>query len=298
MTITQLHKKLLSGYTQDHLHRITTKIIHLHQHKQYDSIQEIMNIVSGFTKEKEEQYTKAFYKLMMIYHPDRITHHLAEIEKHFAANDAEQLQRFLHIFAVIELEPTLVIRPSAETSAEEKYAWDPDADGFDIRDEDEENFPDEELTAEDLELGSEGTDFFTVFKRIIYGHENIELPVHYLEDIDVIELSGYEITDLDGIRYCKQLVTLDLSNNSIIDISELGYLDRLNELYLSDNRISLIDGLSYLQHLRILDLSNNAINDIAELFTLDRLEYVNIVGNRIPASQIQQLINNGVMVIR
>jgi hypothetical protein len=298
MNIAQIHKKLRSSYTHENLHKITTKIIDLHQNKQYDSIHEIMNVVAGFTKEKEEQYTKAFYKLMMIYHPDRITHHLAEIERHYAARDVEQLYRYSHIFPVIELEPSLVVRPSSDGPSADQYEWDAPADGFAYKDTGGAEMDDDAIDADDLASAAYDTDFFSVFKRIIYGHENIELPVHYLEDIDSLELSGYDISDLDGIRYCKQLVTIDLSNNSIVDLSELAYLDRLAELYISDNRICYIDGLGYLQHLRIVDLSNNAIDDVSQLFELERLEYVNIVGNRVPEAQIAALVRKGVMVIR
>ncbi len=299
MTITQLHKKLRSCYTLDHLHTITAKIIHLHQNKQYAAIHEIMNIVAGYTHEKEETSTKAFYTLMMIYHPDRINHHLAEIEKLYAAHDANRLNRYMHIVPVLEFVPTLVVRPTADTASTEQYAWDSTADGFTYRNEDgESDIGADETEPDEFGNAAADTDFFSVFKRIIYGPEIIELPVHYLEDIDTLELSGYEITDLDGIRYCKDLLTLDLSNNAIIDISELAHLDRLTELYCSDNHIGYIDALSYLKHLRIVDLSNNTISDLSPLFELERLEYVNIVGNTIPEAHIAVLVRNGVMVIR
>jgi len=297
MPIKQLYTQLLAGYTQENLHAITTKIIRLHRNRQYTAIHGIMSVVSGFTKEKEEQYTKAFYKLMMLYHPDRINHYRAEIDRHYAANDAEQLQRFSHIFPVLELEPTLAVLPRQDAENTDQYAWDDAADGFDYRDEaDEDGAP----AAADPDMyndGVDGTDFFSVFKRIIYGHANIELPVHYLEDIDNVDLAGYDISDLDGVRYCKHLVTLDLSNNSIIDVSELGSLERLKELYLADNRIGYIDGLGYLTNLRILDISNNGVTDIAALFELEHLEYVNLVGNRISDAQIRVLEQNGVLVI-
>ena len=297
MTIAQLYKKLRAGYTSDNLHKITTKIIHLQKNRQYDAIHQIMNVVAGFTKEKEEQNTKAFYMLMMIYHPDRINHHLAEMERHYAAHDMDQLNRYSHIFPVIALEPTLTIMPRTETPPTTNDVWDATADGFEYGTVDD-DIPIDEVETELFDAPEPEADFFSVFKRIIYGHENIELPAHYLEDIDVIDMSGYDIRDLDGIRFCKQLVTLDLSNNAIIDCSELAYCDRLKELYLADNRIGLIDDLAYLSKLRIVDLSNNAITDISPLFGLDRLEYVNCVGNRIAETQIAVLVKNGVMVIR
>jgi hypothetical protein len=302
MTIKQLHLRLHSTYTSENLHRITTKIINLYKNEQYGAITQIMNVVSEYTHEKEEQYTKAFYKLMMLYHPDRINHYLGEIEKHFAAHDTEQLNRYSHIFPIIDLEQTLMLRepaqrrmPSSEEPEQEQ--WDVDATGFKYGNVDEEE-ADEELFSDDPGADLQETTFYAVFKRIIYGDETINLPTHYLQDIDTLELSGYEITDLDGIRYCEQLVTLDISNNNIIDISELSYLVLLNELYLADNQVSFIDALGYMKYLRIVDLSKNDIDDISPLFDLEHLEFVNLVGNAIPEQQIAVLEKKGVMIIR
>lgn len=302
MNIKQLHIRLRASYTTDNLHRITTKIINLYKNKQYGSITQIMNVVSEYTQEKEEQYTKAFYKLMMLYHPDRINHYLGEIEKHYAANDSAQLQRYSHIFPVIDLERTLPLhdqsaRRSAPPEEYEQDMWDEEAAEYGFRDTDGEE-PDDDLFAEEEDQDLREMSFIAVFKRIIYGRESIELPVSHLQDIDILELSGYGITDLDGIRYCEQLRVLDISNNAIIDISELSYLSQMNELYLADNQISFIDALGYMRYLRIADLSNNDIDDISALYELDHLEFVNVVGNRIPERQIAVLEKKGIMIIR
>ncbi|HLP18100.1 MAG TPA: leucine-rich repeat domain-containing protein [Bacteroidota bacterium] len=302
MNIKQLHIKLRSTYTAENLHRITTKIINLYKNKQYGSISRIMDVVAEYTRDNEEHYTKAFYKLMMLYHPDRINHYLGEIEKHYAANDTEELQRYSHIFPVIDLEQTLTLhdrteRPAPSPDEYEPEQWDEEAEGFTYRDTDGDE-EDENDEVDELDPELQEVTFFASFKRVIYGNQVVDMPTHYLQDIDTIEMAGYEITDLDGIRYCEQLVVLDISNNNIIDISELSYLVQLNELYLADNQVSFVDALEYMKYLRIVDLSNNDIEDISPLFDLEHLEFVNIVGNRVPESQISVLEKKGVMIIR
>ena len=68
--------------------------------------------------------------------------------------------------------------------------------------------------------------------------------------------------DFNGLT---SLNTLNLSNNSISDISTLENLTSLTELYLSDNSISDISTLSGLTQLTHLDLSSNSITDISAL---------------------------------
>lgn len=305
MTIKQLHHKLQTSYTAENLHRITTKIINLYKNQQYGSIIRIMRVVAEFTHENEEQYTRAFYKLMMLYHPDRITHYHGEIDRHLAANNTEQLQRYSHIFAVMELEQTLTLhepppRVSPSSDEEEPEQWEYQSTGYRYSTiDDEENAEaEEELLDDDFEPALQETTFYAVFKRIIYGNEAVNIPPHYFQDIDTLELSGYEITDLDGIQYCEQLLRLDISNNKIIDISELSHLTLLNELYLADNQVSFIDALGYMTHLRIVDLSKNDIDDISPLFGLEQLEFLNVVGNAIPDEQIGILEKKGIMIIR
>ncbi|HEY3390534.1 MAG TPA: leucine-rich repeat domain-containing protein, partial [Prolixibacteraceae bacterium] len=100
----------------------------------------------------------------------------------------------------------------------------------------------------------------------------------------------------DGIEYCLNAVTVDLSANSITDISPLFGLTAIEELNLSDNKIGYIDALSNLLKLKTIDLSNNQIDDISPLFDLPKLESCDISGNKVPSTQIQELEELGVSV--
>ena len=298
MTLTELHSKLKSSYTQNNLHIITTKIIDLYKSRQYSSIEEIMNVVSEHTKEAKEQQNKAFYRLMMIYHPDRITHYQSQIEKHFRAGDLEQLLRYAHIFPVLELERTLKVEPQPlqEYREPEEHIWDEESEEFNETEIDSEDGTDQE-SFDDLDEPIRKRSFFSAFKQSVYGSRNIELPYYYLEELEILDMSGYEINDLDGVGHCTNMINLDLSNNRIDDVADLSTLSHLREIYLAGNHIGYIDALSYCSQLRIVDISYNDIDDISPLLELKELEYVNIIGNAIPSQQVALLKKRNVMVI-
>ncbi|MFA6457299.1 MAG: leucine-rich repeat domain-containing protein [Bacteroidota bacterium] len=295
--LAALYKSLLSDYTHSNLHAITSKIIDLYKNKQFHSIDRIMEIVTDHTKEAKTEHGKAFYKLMMIYHPDRMKHYLAEIEKHFHTKDEEQLRRYAHIGPVMELERTLRVEKEfpSEIREPEEYGYDESPDAFHDVDEEEQN--DDEEIMDIFDEPVKGRSFYTTFKQQVYGTANIELPFYYLEELDSLDLSGYEINDLDGLSHCKNLMTLDLSNNFVDDIADISSLLHLRELYLTSNRIGYIDALSFCLQLKVVDLSYNTIDDISPLLELDELEYVNLVGNPVPAQQIAALKKRNVIVI-
>ena len=298
MKNSELYEKLKASYTHDNLQKITCKIIALYKNKQYSAIDTVLHAVAEQLQEKTGHQGKSFYKLMMVYHPDRLNYYLGEIEKYHSANDTEQLLRFSHIFTALELEQSLIVLKSSQSQSDPyRDIWENDETNFGGYDETEfEEEAPEEYLDEFEEMVPHNT-FFTVFKRQMYGNINIELPSYYLEDIDTLDLAGCGIDDLDGIKHCKHLVALDLSNNRITDISELASLFLLQEIYLAGNRIGYIDALSFLNNLRVIELSNNNIDDLSPLFALEHLEYVSVVGCRIPAKQLNVLRKKGVMVI-
>lgn len=78
------------------------------------------------------------------------------------------------------------------------------------------------------------------------------------------------------LRYCPNLVALDLGHNAISDISWLEALPKLQVLILADNRISDISPLSKLKHLKYVELFMNPIRDITPLASLSELLDVNL----------------------
>lgn len=308
MAITQLHSQLRNAYTQRNLHVITAKIIALYRGKQTAAIQRIMTIVADHTKENTEAQSRSFSRLMMLYHPDRLTLVHAELDRLLAANDLEQLRRFAHILPVLELERTLKAAPPAPPSAHddegERWAYGPEMyqddeqveEEWDDAGEDEGLYGDDNGGSMDAEERS-GRTFFAAFKYAVYGSRAVELPARHLEELEALDLSGFDVDDLDGIAHCVSMEVLDLSENRLENVAELAGLPRLREVYLSNNRIGYVDGLEFCTHLRILDISYNRIDDLTPLLSLEELEFLNAVGNDIPAAQLDHFRRRNIMVI-
>ena len=110
-------------------------------------------------------------------------------------------------------------------------------------------------------------------------------------------MADFEIEYLDGIDACQYARVVDLTNNNLTDLSDLGYLHQIERLYLSNNHVGMIDSLSNLTVLQVLDISYNDVDDLTPLFELSHLSYLNVMGNRIPSWQLEKLQLKGVTVV-
>ncbi len=90
-------------------------------------------------------------------------------------------------------------------------------------------------------------------------NEQILVDDTRMEELEILDCSNLEITDLSGLRRLKSLRSLNLSNNAITDLSEL----------------------QYLKNLKVLDIQNNNIEDLSPLNGLDNLDTLYIKGNNI-----------------
>jgi len=95
----------------------------------------------------------------------------------------------------------------------------------------------------------------------------------------------------------ENLQALDLSSNSISDISMLKNLKNLQDLYLSSNNISDISILKDLKYLQFLDLSSNYISDTSIPQTLENLQFLDLRSNYISdISHLLPLIRSGIPI--
>jgi len=293
MTIAELNKELLEAYTVDNLNKISLTLINLFKSKQYSILQKIAEMLSDSVDIEITNDGKGFSRFMMLYHPDRASFHINEINKLTERNNFSDLLNYSHI---LKLERIEEIASSLNSYEDIDYApvydWDFETEGFSIV---YDNEPIEIIKTK-TRTKQIGYTFYDAIKLREYGHTEIEYPSFYLEDIEEFELSSSDINDLDGIQFCIHAITIDLSNNRISDLSPLTGLTNLEELNLSDNQIGLIDDLSNLIGLKSVILSNNFIEDISPLFELEKLEYVDITGNNISPEQIDKLIDLGITV--
>lgn len=294
MEIGELYSNLLKAYTDENLGLVSGRIIGLFRDKKYDALRAIQKVVNEHTPCNEEKVNKIFSRLIMLYHPDRLSQNLEQLEKAYKGDDFEALYSMSHILTVQNLEPEHAVLSSVLTDEDlaEEFGWDEETDGFSY-------FMAGEELEQEMEDNSafDSRSFISVLKRRVYGNLNVDFPMYLLEDLEEIEMADYELEDLDGISACHYARAVDLSNNNLTDISELGELRQVERLYLSNNQVGLIDALYNLSVLQVLDISYNDVDDISPLFELSHLSYLNAMGNRIPAWQLEKLQLQGVTIV-
>lgn len=272
-------------------------MISLYQEKHYDALRDVMATVSEFTGIREEKIQRCFAYLLKLYHPDKTKYYIDFIRENYQAGNFDSLQNLQHIFRIEDMD--FATLRSAYIDEDIDYhpdeLWDESDPGFTYFNEDSVNLSDD-LPGNTAEEQMDD-DFLSAVKRKIYGNIEIDMPVYLMEDLEEIEMAEYEIRSLDGIRFCKYAVVMDLSGNHIHDLSEISECKSLKELYLSHNQISIIDAIINLADLTQLDLSYNQVDDLTPLFRLQKLEYVNLLGNPVPGEQIEHLKKKGILVI-
>ncbi len=106
-------------------------------------------------------------------------------------------------------------------------------------------------------------------KYIVYDDERVDLNINK------------QVPDISFMKYCSETEVLNLSVNSIDDISPLINLVKLKRLKLSYNRISDVTPLTRLTNLELLWLEGNNISDISPIAGLKNLKELNVSKNKI-----------------
>ncbi|MBU1368233.1 MAG: leucine-rich repeat domain-containing protein [Bacteroidetes bacterium] len=289
MTIVELHNRLIEAYSPVSLNVIATTLLTFYKNKQYSILRKIAAIVSESVRIEIDEDGKGFSRFMMLYHPDRASCHINEINELASKGSYDGLLEYSHILLLSRIDEVAASFVNCEEiDYAPIYEWDFSTEGFTIID--------DKATSEtfkERKFKEKATvqfyNFYDAVKLRMFGNTKMEYPSYYLEDIDEFELACSDINDLDGIEYCKHVKTLDLSNNHIYDLTPLFGLSLLEELDLSDNTITDIDVLSNLENLKVINLSNNNIDDILPIINLPWLEYVNLSGTRVDKKQVEQL---------
>lgn len=131
MTLEALHQKLQEAYNLENLNRISLTLLNLYKEKQFARLREITSCIDDLVEIKFDANGKGFSRLIMLYHPDRASFHLNEINRLATAGDLEGLQRNAHILRLKEIE---VIASSfnnyEEIDFSPVYEWDVNATGY------------------------------------------------------------------------------------------------------------------------------------------------------------------------
>lgn len=119
--------------------------------------------------------------------------------------------------------------------------------------------------------------------------EALYLNQNQIENVDVINnliklvdlgLSENKITDFDFSKLAN-LKELQLSENSIIDITSLAKLSKLEQLRFGKNKVKSLEALKDLKELQILDASENQIEDLTPIKNLTKLYNLDVHSNPI-----------------
>ena len=100
-----------------------------------------------------------------------------------------------------------------------------------------------------------------------------------LPDLTELTLSGCYLSSITNLSGCVKLTYLDLSNNSIRDLSALENMTALTYLDLSENAIIGIESISHLTKLETLDISYNSLVTTAPVAELVSLTYLDVSAN-------------------
>ncbi len=120
-------------------------------------------------------------------------------------------------------------------------------------------------------------------RRYVFEKRYNDEPI-VAEDVrtlSTIKARGKGITSLEGLQYCFSLAELDVSENTITDITPLRDLLQLQSLDLHQNRVQDVATLATLPALQYLELSDNAVVDIAPLKGLTNLNSLYLTDNAI-----------------
>ena len=96
-----------------------------------------------------------------------------------------------------------------------------------------------------------------------------------------LTLSNCGISSIASLSRANQLVYLDISQNTIRNLSVISGMLELEELYLNNNVVTDLSSLSVLVKLEILDLAYNSLSAVDPIRTASALTYLNISHNAV-----------------
>ena len=102
-----------------------------------------------------------------------------------------------------------------------------------------------------------------------------------LPNLEKLTLNKCGLTILNGLENAQRLTYLDLSGNSIVDISKISNLAGITELYLNENALSSLSGIANMHGLTKLNVANNVLTSVADMTGCYGLTALVISGNKL-----------------
>ena len=113
------------------------------------------------------------------------------------------------------------------------------------------------------------------------GTNNCQQADAKLRNLTSLYLYFNKIVDVKPLAGLSKLTKLDLHANQIVDVKPLAGLSNLTNLFLPGNKIVDVKPLAGLSNLTTLWLHNNQIVDVKPLAGLSNLKYLSLKGNQI-----------------
>ena len=117
-------------------------------------------------------------------------------------------------------------------------------------------------------------DYLTITTIDICTSKNINLNLDKFTNLQYLDLTNNQITEIKGLDNLVNLKELYLPYNRITEIKELENLAKLRKLYLRSNQITEIKRLNNLLNLQTLYLGYNQITEIKGLENLVNLQKI------------------------
>ncbi|CAL6063025.1 leucine-rich_repeat domain-containing protein [Hexamita inflata] len=112
-----------------------------------------------------------------------------------------------------------------------------------------------------------------------------------MKSLQKLNLSQNLIMDFSELSQLENLLHLNLSNSSLEEISFLSGLVKITHLNLNFNKISDISALTQMAQLTHLGINNNQLMSLVALQSCLKLEYVDYENNQIDIQSLNIIIN-------
>ena len=283
-----LYQNLKKSFTEPNLNKITTRIITLYKSKQYDILKKILKPISEIIQFEydKEKIGKYFSKLILLYHPDKITSSLNEIEKFYTESDFEKLNSFSHIFSTLKKideigdVSTTIIDNRGNSSDNNETTYSPEQNNYYYDDTNYKNWD---------EYYYNEKNFDDDYSEEYYTDEDL-----FSNDDD--EIDEKEAKDNSNTSYFNndnKFSFINILENELIggnggNLSNYA-LEDMDQVELIRKEINDLQGLENCLNLKILNLSGNKIKDISEIWGLARIEELYLDNNKI--GYIENLVN-------
>ncbi|GAP45057.1 protein containing leucine rich repeats [Lentimicrobium saccharophilum] len=107
------------------------------------------------------------------------------------------------------------------------------------------------------------------------------MPVSMLKRLEVLNMSGVQVSDLLPLGLITRLQELDCSDTPLSDLSPITTHRTLKKLNCSNTPLSKIDPLEFLPELEILDISGTQISRLNALSSARQLVYLSCFNTRV-----------------